>query len=98
MNKESTWIYRPRPADLVGGFLLGAGEVDFLIFFSMLGASSPSMWCMPFFFSNAALIVSLNLLIVFPYFWLRSLESNQASGINSPPPTPCLLDRNNYAV
>ena len=27
-------------------------------------------------------------------FWLRSLESNQASWINSPPPTPCLLDRN----
>jgi hypothetical protein len=26
--------------------------------------------------------------------WLRSLESNQASWINSPPPTPCLLDRN----
>jgi hypothetical protein len=26
--------------------------------------------------------------------WLRSLESNQASRINSPLPTPCLLDRN----
>jgi len=26
--------------------------------------------------------------------WLRTLESNQPSGINSPPPTPCLLVRN----
>jgi hypothetical protein len=29
-----------------------------------------------------------------PYIWLRTLESNQASRINSPLPTPCLLLRN----
>ena len=29
--------------------------------------------------------------------WLRSVESNHASRINSPPPTPCLLDRNTGA-
>ena len=34
--------YRPRPALLVGGFLLGAGAVALFTFFSTAGASAPS--------------------------------------------------------
>ena len=58
--------YLPRPALLVGGFLAGPADGLTLAFFStVVVASLPSTWWMPFFLSSAALSVSDSLLMCF---------------------------------
>ena len=60
-----TVIYRPRPAERVGGFLPITGADVFLAFFSTAGASPVSGWWIPFFLSIAALSVSDSFDILF---------------------------------
>ena len=54
-----------------------------------------------FYFTGSVLLPNKTIITLFCvcvktfwYYWLRFLDSNQASRINSPPPSPRLLNRN----